>query len=627
MGSKIVNINQYQQVTHGDLTNISKYIYETFLLDLISTCISQNQAGIISTNNTTIVQQDNGSNYNFKFEPCTIISSTGQLLINVSEQLITNIAPVSSTRIDIVEVTFKYTAQNSQSRYVIDPTSGNLSTTSLNTEILIDLQINIKKGNEGTGIAPLTDTGYVKIAEIIVNTVGGISNSNIYNVTSIFGENNIGWTEELANTILIKPLQQHRLLTTLDHPNGSVTNAKLSSNSVDDTKIGNRDITGYTTITPTGLVATLTTWLQNFARMLVKIVGKTNWYDTPTNTLEQVNTNLNNEITNRGTAISNEATARINAINSEANTRAIQDGYRNRTYDVYIASSNSSALAQATADVVIPMGNDAGIIINTFSVTPNIYVHQGYYFISTPITFYTSFILKSDGATLIAAGSNNVIVLQNGYTDILIQGFNIWGTYFGILYGVTGIVINTNNSNVVLKDINVSGFAYVGIEIYSAYDVLLDNVKSSDNCTGFYVYNSYRVTFRNCYAFHNTLTGGFSSFYSKMGLVLMASYNCNITGLYTYSNANHGIFLCNSNVNSFCNCYTFDNGVYGLIIDGVNSNNNVISSCICTSNTSHAIVLGSAAEGNIIQCCKTISGIVVSDIIDYNGSNINQTNG
>lgn len=238
--AKIVKVSQYQQATDSDMVNISKFIYETLLKDLVTHCIANAQASIIPTTaGQNIVTQNTGSDYNVRVYPHLGIKTDGTVLINPAMQTIAIAQPVSSIRIDILQADFTYTAQTSQSRYFIDPGSQIVSSLSTTVEYLIDMTITVKQGAEGSGSAPLADTGKLKLCEIAVPVNGGIANANIYNVVSAFGENNTGWTQEQNTVIIINSLQQHRTNATLDHPNLSVTIAKLANASIQDIRTVN----------------------------------------------------------------------------------------------------------------------------------------------------------------------------------------------------------------------------------------------------------------------------------------------------------------------------------------------------------------------------------------------------
>jgi hypothetical protein len=221
--------SQYEQISYTNLNLISKNIYETVLRDFSMYTVSRNQASIISLDGGNVVTQDTGTNYNTKVKECLVIMDDGTILHNPYEQTVSYSVPSANPRIDIVQVKAKYTDQSAQSRQFIDPITGNISAQTTYVEFLVDLDINIKQGTEGSGSAPITDTGYTKIAEVYVDLTGGIANADVFNVDSSFGANNTSWTQEQASTILIKSLQEHRTETILDHPDYSVTLNKITA--------------------------------------------------------------------------------------------------------------------------------------------------------------------------------------------------------------------------------------------------------------------------------------------------------------------------------------------------------------------------------------------------------------
>jgi hypothetical protein len=75
---------------------------------------------------------------------------------------------------------------------------------------------------------------------------------------------------------------EHKTASTLDHPDNSVT----------DAKIGNRTI--IDTTAPAGTAGTLTTLLGRIGNMIKSITGKANWYTAPATTLEAANAHLQN---------------------------------------------------------------------------------------------------------------------------------------------------------------------------------------------------------------------------------------------------------------------------------------------------------------------------------------------
>jgi len=82
----------------------------------------------------------------------------------------------------------------------------------------------------------------------------------------------------------LKDMNDHRTAGVLDHPDGSVTTAKLADGSVTDEKIGDRTISD--TSAPSGNSGTLTAILGWLANMIKSITGKSNWRTPPATTLE-----------------------------------------------------------------------------------------------------------------------------------------------------------------------------------------------------------------------------------------------------------------------------------------------------------------------------------------------------
>ncbi|HAY21396.1 MAG TPA: hypothetical protein DCY27_04360 [Desulfobacterales bacterium] len=72
-------------------------------------------------------------------------------------------------------------------------------------------------------------------------------------------------------------LTTHQGAATLDHPDGSVTEAKIAANAATDVKIGNRTVDQVQA--PTGNTGNLTQLLSWIVNRIKDIKGTTNWYD------------------------------------------------------------------------------------------------------------------------------------------------------------------------------------------------------------------------------------------------------------------------------------------------------------------------------------------------------------
>jgi len=228
---KINNVSQYQKVSYTDHNYISVNIYETILRDIAYYCFNKGVPSIINDTGSIVVQ-NTGTDYNVKVNECFIINEEGMIIYNPSQQELAITVPASSARIDIIQSTYKYTEQNLQSKTFINPADGTTYSDDTYTELALDMQLEVKEGVEGSGEAPTVDSGYTKICEIYVAKTDGIANADIFNVTSVYGEDNTSWTKEKTATILFKTAQYHRTNSTLDHPDECIDYAKLSSSCI-----------------------------------------------------------------------------------------------------------------------------------------------------------------------------------------------------------------------------------------------------------------------------------------------------------------------------------------------------------------------------------------------------------
>ncbi|AIF51267.1 phage tail protein [Pelosinus sp. UFO1] len=100
-----------------------------------------------------------------------------------------------------------------------------------------------------------------------------VSSEFSYNIV-VSNAANVTATIDLNGLVTVSILQLHKNAPVLDHPDNSVT----------DAKIGNRTITDTTALA--GAAGTLTTLLGRIGNMLKSITGKANWYTAPATTLE-----------------------------------------------------------------------------------------------------------------------------------------------------------------------------------------------------------------------------------------------------------------------------------------------------------------------------------------------------
>jgi len=136
------------------------------------------------------------------------ITGIGQPFLAAVSSDISLVVPTAHAtydRHDIVQMRPYLITYDPHSRNFKDPISGNVTSSSINTKREIKCEAQIKKGVEdGSNIAPNTDSGWIKIAEISVPALTStITESLIKNVTAMgTGAQNIEWTSETTRTYL-----------------------------------------------------------------------------------------------------------------------------------------------------------------------------------------------------------------------------------------------------------------------------------------------------------------------------------------------------------------------------------------------------------------------------------------
>ena len=119
--------------------------------------------------------------------------------------LVTVLDAGSKDRIDIVEVCGIIESYDEQQRAVNDPETNIKTYPMLDIKQRIKVYAKVKQGTPGSAIAPATDAGYVKLAEVKVPAnATEIKAGDIYPITAdIEGVENTGWTNEKTATINI----------------------------------------------------------------------------------------------------------------------------------------------------------------------------------------------------------------------------------------------------------------------------------------------------------------------------------------------------------------------------------------------------------------------------------------
>lgn len=145
-------------------------------------------------------------------------------------------ADSSLDRIDIVEVRAKETTYDIQTRAINDPTSGTKSYQEMATKKKITLEVVVKKGSNGSASAPATDSGFVKIAEVIIPAgTTNITEELIKNITARkSGVENEDWTADKDKTFNPGYLSEIFYNFLVAHnEDGSHKNKVIKSNNID----------------------------------------------------------------------------------------------------------------------------------------------------------------------------------------------------------------------------------------------------------------------------------------------------------------------------------------------------------------------------------------------------------
>ena len=145
-------------------------------------------------------------------------------------------ADSSLDRIDIVEVRAKETTYDVQTRAINDPISGTKSYQEMATKKKITLEVVVKKGSNGSASAPATDSGFVKIAEVIIPAgTTNITEELIKNITARkSGVENEDWTADKDKTFNPGYLSEIFYNFLVAHnEDGSHKNKVIKSNNID----------------------------------------------------------------------------------------------------------------------------------------------------------------------------------------------------------------------------------------------------------------------------------------------------------------------------------------------------------------------------------------------------------
>jgi hypothetical protein len=139
-------------------------------------------------------------------------------------------------RIDVVQIRGETEEYDQQQRAFYDTESGGEIYLDMKTKIRLIVNITVKQGVEGIGSAPVVDSGWIKLAEILVpaNSLA-ITNDNIRNVTAITqGNENTEWTNERGRTFYLGSWNELKTMIGKEHnTNGTHKEKVIKAGNID----------------------------------------------------------------------------------------------------------------------------------------------------------------------------------------------------------------------------------------------------------------------------------------------------------------------------------------------------------------------------------------------------------
>ena len=143
----------------------------------------------------------------------------------------------AADRIDIIEVRAKETDYDAKIRAFKDPATGVVSYQSVDTKIRYEMESQIVQGTEGSGNAPSTTSGWIKLAEILVSAGESTSilNADITNASATQdNETDTGWTTDKTSIYRLKGISELKTMFRIKHEeNGDHKNDVIRGQHID----------------------------------------------------------------------------------------------------------------------------------------------------------------------------------------------------------------------------------------------------------------------------------------------------------------------------------------------------------------------------------------------------------
>jgi hypothetical protein len=216
--NEIAKSEDFGFVTESDVNNLESMLHK-LIGEPTNHCILR--GGTVSQRSTPSMNVD--------IAAILAISADGELIYADSVT-----GPVSvedgeaSDRIDTLEIRRVDTDYDAKQRAFKDPDTGTVTYSNVDTKVRTEIEAQVVKGTAGSGNAPASTVGWMKLAEIHVSAgeTTSILNAHIENVTAdLDGGTNSEWTTEtgsawkIGDIVYLKDMFREKHLEDGDHKN------------------------------------------------------------------------------------------------------------------------------------------------------------------------------------------------------------------------------------------------------------------------------------------------------------------------------------------------------------------------------------------------------------------------
>ncbi|GHV79807.1 hypothetical protein AGMMS49944_15980 [Spirochaetia bacterium] len=154
--------------------------------------------------------------------------------------------PPGDNRLDTVQVRGILEPYDNQRRAFYNPDTDTGQFWDVETKERLIVQYQVKQGVVGQATAPEADTGWIKLAEILVRPeITEIDAADVHNITAIHqGEENQAWTTQKARTFLVIPSQELQQLFLVEHTSTGAHGQRVIKNANIDFGVNTGQVNG-----------------------------------------------------------------------------------------------------------------------------------------------------------------------------------------------------------------------------------------------------------------------------------------------------------------------------------------------------------------------------------------------